>query len=215
MAPEEAKGSLSLPAGVRFADGADVPALTVSLVDAFREDPVHRWMFPSEVERRWGSARMFRVLLRQGLRRGVVLCPEDRSGASIWVPPTPPRERWRHLGAFYSQMALASAARPLRAARIGYLMERMHPRAPHWYLFVLGVRSGARGKGRSSALMDPVLRHCDATGSLAYLESSNERNLAVYGRRGFAVESEIPLSAKGPAVWPMFRTAKDPADGFG
>jgi GNAT superfamily N-acetyltransferase len=205
MSPDQARSLLHLPRGVRFAVPDDVPALVISLEDAFRSDPVHRWMFPSELERAWGSARMFRVLLEQGLRRAVVLCPEDRSGASIWVPPAPAPERPWHVADYLGRMAVAAVGRPLRAARIGYLMERMHPRERHWYLFVLGVRGAARGKGVSSMLMDPVLRHCDESGGLAYLESSNPDNVPLYGRRGFAVESEVRIAPSGPPVWRMFR----------
>jgi hypothetical protein len=44
----------------------------------------------------------------------------------------------------------------------------------------------------------------DADGMAAYLESSNERNIALYGRHGFEITSEVAIPG-GPRIWPMWR----------
>jgi ribosomal protein S18 acetylase RimI-like enzyme len=56
-------------------------------------------------------------------------------------------------------------------------------------------------------LLAHVLARVDADGVPAYLESSNERNLAFYGRQGFEVTSEVVITG-GPRVWPMWREAR-------
>lgn len=205
MSPERALDVLSLPRGVRPAERADVPALRDMLVGAFATDPVHRWLLPTEGERRWGSPRVFDAVLRQGLRKGVLLCTDDRSGAALWVPPVPGRETGLQHATFYARMAVASVRRPVRALRVGATLDRIRPALPHWYLFVLGVDARRRGHGVSAALMDPVLALCDAEGTLAYLESSNRDNLPVYERRGFRVQGEVPVAPGSPPLWPMQR----------
>jgi GNAT superfamily N-acetyltransferase len=58
-------------------------------------------------------------------------------------------------------------------------MEKRHPQdRSHWYLFILGTEPAAQGRGLGSALLAQMLARVDADGMPAYLESSNERNLA-------------------------------------
>ncbi len=48
---------------------------------------------------------------------------------------------------------------------------------PHWYLNFIGVDVSRQGKGLGAALIEPVLAIVDAAGCLAYLESSNPKNM--------------------------------------
>ena len=71
-------------------------------------------------------------------------------------------------------------------------MEKRHPQdRSHWYLFILGTEPAAQGQGLGSALLAQMLARVDADGMPAYLESSSERNLALYGRHGFEVTGEV------------------------
>src|SRR2546423_1534352 len=76
----------------------------------------------------------------------------------------------------------------LRTAPVLGGLNRMEERHPddrsHWYLFILGAEQTAQGRGLGSALLAHMLARVDAHGMPAYLESSNERNLALYGRHG-------------------------------
>src|SRR5262249_61319220 len=82
-----------------------------------------------------------------------------------------------------------------------------HPRTPHYYLFLLGVDPAAQGRGIGRALVAPILERCDRDGVAAYLETSAERNLALYRSLGFDVTGEIDLR-RGPKVWLMLRAAR-------
>ena len=95
--------------------------------------------------------------------------------------------------------------------RLLALMESKHPHEPHWYLATLGTAVEQQGKGVGSALMRPVLDHCDAEGIPCYLESSKERNVPFYRRHGFEVVEEVPLSGDGPMLWTMWREPVGPA----
>lgn len=187
------------------ASTGDVAPLGAVLARAFRDDPVQRWFFPSDADWARGSPRLFRATLRLWSRFGVVQTRADRAGAAIWVPPGPPRlprsAEWR-----LSFEAIRALRRRVGlAARAFARMEHHHPKEPHWYLMVLGTEPELQGRGVGSALLRPVLDRCDREGTLAWLESSKERNLPFYRRHGFELVETLPLPGGGPPVWLMGR----------
>jgi ribosomal protein S18 acetylase RimI-like enzyme len=108
------------------------------------------------------------------------------AAAAVWLPP-PGRwqlsrpQRLRLLPPLVRFLGLRTAS------VLGGLdrMEARHPQdPPHWYLFILGTEPAAQGRGLGSALLAHLLARVDADGMPVYLESSNERNLALYGRYG-------------------------------
>ena len=84
------------------------------------------------------------------------------------------------------------------------LMEQSHPEEPFWHLTVIGVDPNAQGRGLGGALMRHAVARCDEEEALAYLESSNPRNISLYERHGFKKLGEIQVGA-APAVMPMLR----------
>jgi ribosomal protein S18 acetylase RimI-like enzyme len=130
----------------------------------------------------------------------------DGAAAAVWLPPP---GRWQ-LSRPQRLRLLPSLVRffGLRTASVLGGLEGMEARHPqdrsHWYLFILGTEPAARGRGLGSALLAQVLARVDADGLPAYLESSSERNLALYGRHGFEIIDEVAIPG-GPRIWPMWR----------
>ena len=62
---------------------------------------------------------------------------------------------------------------------------------PYMYLWFLGVAPDAQGKGLSSQLFRPMLAQADAQTLPVYLETSTEKNVAIYNRKGFVVFDEL------------------------
>ena len=83
-------------------------------------------------------------------------------------------------------------------------MGRYHPSEPHWYLPLIGVDPVLHGKGYGSALMEHALIRCDRDKKLAYLESSNPKNMTLYERHGFELLETIQVGAS-PPIFPMLR----------
>lgn len=178
------------------------------LARAFRDDPLQRWIFPSDADWAWGSPRLFRATLRLWTRFGVVTTSAEREGAAIWVPPGPPPvpklAEWRLAGS----ALVALRRRATLAARAFARMSHHHPKEPHWYLMVLGTEPERQGRGVGSALLRPVLDRCDREGRLAWLESSKERNIPFYQHHGFELVQELPLPGDAPPVWLMRRAPR-------
>ena len=66
-----------------------------------------------------------------------------------------------------------------------------------------GVAANAQGRGIGSELLKHTLALLDASATLAYLECSTERNVALYRRHGFEVTGEFDL--RKLHMWTMAR----------
>ena len=192
----------------RTATPDDIAPLAAALARAFADDPVMTWLFGRHDERRLKRLRRFFALeaRRHGVQ-GEVLTTDGHLGGAFWDPPDRWKERWVDMLRSLPVMAPAVGPRVFRAVRGLSVIEQAHPRAPHWYLSVLGTDPPAQGTGVGADLMTPILDRCDEQGLGAYLESSKERNIAFYARYGFAVTAEIQLP-DGPPLWPMWREPK-------
>jgi ribosomal protein S18 acetylase RimI-like enzyme len=186
---------------------ADVPRLAQALASAFQDDPVIAWVFPDEHRRRAVLAAFMEFRLRKlAFPHDEVWMTDGGDAAAVWLPPP---GRWQ-LSRPQRLLLLPALVRffGLRTASVLGGLERMEKRhpddPPHWYLFILGTEQAAQGRGLGSALLAQMLARVDADRMPAYLESSNERNLAWYGRHGFEVTSELAIPG-GPRIWPMWR----------
>ena len=191
---------------VRKVAAADVPQVAAALGRAFHDDPVISWFLPDESRRSERAARWFSVqMARFVLQHGYCYTTDDTVGAALWAPPG----KW--LVSMGDQLRILPQLIGIFGRRLGAgfrafnLIEKHHPRNPHYYLAVLGTEPAHQGKGIGSALMQPVLELCDREGVPAYLESSKERNVAYYRRHAFEVTEELDLPGGGPPVWLMWR----------
>jgi GNAT superfamily N-acetyltransferase len=191
---------------VRKATGPDVSPLAATLSRAFFDDPVMSFILPAQASRPRRLTSLFELQLKRvHLPHDECYTTSDLAGGALWAPPG----RWRMpvrtlVRAFPRMLPLLGARLPVALKAIN-AVERVHPRAAHWYLAVLGTAPERQGKGVGSALLAPVLERCDREAVPAYLESSKESNIAFYSRHGFEVTKAIDLPAGGPRVWPMWR----------
>ncbi|HLM64690.1 MAG TPA: GNAT family N-acetyltransferase [Acidimicrobiales bacterium] len=189
----------------RPANGTDLAPLSEALARAFHDDPVMTWMFgDGEAARSRRLRRFFRSQAERHRKHGEVLTGAGNEGGAFWDPPEGWKTSWIDL--LRAAPVLVPALGPrLRRCLAGLeLIERAHPRGPHWYLAMLGTDPVHQGKGVGRALLEPILDRCDAEGLGAYLESSKERNVPYYQRFGFTVTGQLDLP-HGPPLWPMWR----------
>jgi GNAT superfamily N-acetyltransferase len=184
----------------------EVGEVARALADAFYDDPIVRWMAPADDRRRARMERSFAFYLeRIWLQHEECWTHAGYAGAALWLPPG----TW-HLPAVAQLRLLPGLVRRLRGdalrlLRITTVMERNHPQEPHYYLPIVGVRSGWQGRGFGAALLRPVLERCDAERVPAYLEASSERSRALYARQGFVDRGEVLRAGDSPPLWPMWR----------
>ena len=196
-------------AEVREGTGAEAAVLVRRLQDAFRDDPVQRWLFPGDAAYEGRGLANFELMVRRMLEVGLVQTTAGLEGAALWLPPG--RDLLERPGGtlFSARSILFLRGGIVRGARFFGVLARNHPRVPHWYLEVLGTDPAHQSKGIGSALLGPILSRCDEDGIPAYLESSKERNLPFYQSHGFEVQGSIRTPGS-PTVWPMLRAPRPP-----
>jgi ribosomal protein S18 acetylase RimI-like enzyme len=186
---------------VRSAAASERDRVVAVIVMAFSADPVARWSFPDPQ----GYLRDFPDLVMgfggRAFEHGTAYCASDLSGAALWLPPgvEPPEDQ---------MIALLKRAVPERLQEDAFglfaQMGNHHPAEPHWYLPLIGVDPARLGRGCGSALMALALAPCDRDGQLAYLESTNPRNITLYERHGFEAIGTIQAGSS-PTIVPMLR----------
>ncbi|HEY8873473.1 MAG TPA: GNAT family N-acetyltransferase [Stellaceae bacterium] len=122
-------------------------------------------------------------------------------GAALWLPP----------GVHPDHETLdALIERHVPKQRQGMMSEAFeqmgasHPDEPHWYLPLIGIDPSWQNHGLGSVLMEYAAAIFDRDRVLAYLESSNPRNIPFYQRHGYEVIRTI-RAGDCPPITPMLR----------
>ena len=172
------------------------PAIAVLML-AFSTDAAIRYMFPTAGAFIAAFPRMAAAMGGKALEAGAAFVADDHAAAALWLPPG--------LAPVVGEHAPMERLEVLM--QVGALMEEFHPKETHWYLPMIGVDPSRQGQGYGSALLKAALKHCDADGLPAYLESSSPRNVPLYERHGFEVIGEIK-PGDHPGITPMYRAAR-------
>jgi ribosomal protein S18 acetylase RimI-like enzyme len=170
---------------------------------AFQDDPVSASFLPDTQERARRQRGFLKVFLDEAMATGLVHTTPDRDGVALWLTIEPDHPEENHvdqlvrdaLGSYYEGFAL-----------LGEQMGASHPQdRAHGYLQFIGVEPERQNHGIGAALIRHRLAELDAIEMPAYLESSSERNFALYERLGFRrIGSAIHLR-NGAVMVPMWR----------
>lgn len=183
----------------------DPSEILPTLLDAFGEDPVMRWLYPDDEVYTHALPEVVELAAGSAFDAGTIEVVEDGAAVAIWAPPGDDRDP-EEVGAAWA----AHFEAHIDPARIGEVLAwgdqtgRFHPTEPHWYLAILGVSPAGQGRGLGSTLLRAGLERCDRDGVPAYLESGNPRNRTLYERHGFEAIGQVSV-ADSPPTWPMLR----------
>lgn len=186
---------------VRNATAAEQAAAIATLTLAFSTDPATRWTWPNAQDYLNAFPRFARAFGGAGFETGGAHIVGDHAGTALWLPPGVEPD-----GAALGELMRTTASPQSMSDGMQVMrqMESHHPSEPHWYLPLIGIDPKHQGKGLGSALLAHVADICDRDGVLAYLESSNPRNVPLYQHHGFEITGEIQYGSS-PTIVPMLR----------
>jgi len=186
---------------VEAATAADEAATVDVLTLAFSADPASRWSWPDPQRYLEHFPRFIKAFGGKAFAHGSAHRVGDYAGAALWLPPDvhPDEEA---LGALMQSTVPERVQKDVFA--VIEQMGRHHPHEPHWYLPFIGIDPPRQGKGYGAALLKHGLVACDHDKSLAYLESTNPKNIPLYERHGFELLGTIQVGTS-PPLFPMLR----------
>lgn len=175
---------------VQLVREADAEQAVAALALAFAGDPVIRAFYPDPLDHLKHFSEMMRINMESAIASETAYYVDGFSAAAIWFPPADSdsakeaaEARGERMAALMEETVDKEGKNDLFAA-LGEMREG-HPEVPHWYLMSIGVDPHHQNEGLGGLLMKHVLPKSDADGIMAYLESSNPRNVPFYERHGF------------------------------
>jgi ribosomal protein S18 acetylase RimI-like enzyme len=186
---------------VRSASPAEMPHAVAAIVSAFLTDPAARFAWPAARDYLYAMPLAIQEFAGACFDHGTAYITADFRGTALWLPPGV-RPKGDAL-----EKVFRDTARPEHLDDLLATFEKMdqsHPKEAHWYLPMIGIDPNAQGKGLGGQLMRYALARCDQDAALAYLETANPRNIALYERFGFEVMGQFQMGA-APRMTPMLR----------
>jgi len=178
------------------------------LARAFYDAAVPVYAFPDPAKRPAMLRVLFSLMLRYGMRHGVVEVTPGPSGIAVWLP----HER--------AEMTLGNS---IPVGGLGFAL-RVGPGAvnrlattdasftrfrntlapfPHDYVATVGVSPEPQCKGIGATLVWHGMERLRAQNWACYLETQNERNVPLYLRLGFELKQDSNLPGTNIRNWCM------------
>lgn len=193
----------------------------LALASAFQDDPLVSFVAPNaEARRRWLPIMMSRHLALTEPEGHTYVARDEATGEIVGAMGLFPPGKSAPLGRSLVYMAHVALRPNPWTPSIRHLLkslvymtewERMRVKEPHWYVYLVGVRAEAQGRGAGRALMERALQLGRESGDPIYLETQNEKNLRFYRACGLEVIERIHPNPAGPRSWGMLQ--KRPAEG--
>ncbi|WP_415280969.1 GNAT family N-acetyltransferase [Candidatus Nitrososphaera sp. FF02] len=196
-----------MTAPVKSASESEEARLIDVLALAFVADPAARWVWPDPHKYLVHFPHFARAFGGRAFAHGSAYYTEGYSGAALWLPPNvhPDQEA---LAAILQSTVREQVQK--EAFAVFDQMGSYHPAEPHYYLPLLGVDPSQHGRGLGSALMQHAIGRCDRENKVAYLESSNPKNVPFYQKHGFELLGKIQAGSS-PVIFPMLRKPRPAA----
>lgn len=186
---------------VSRAHQSDRDAVISTLVSAFVDDPVERWLYPESEQYRAHFPEFVAAFAGEAFRQQSVWTLGEFSAVALWLAPDTQPD-----GEAITTV-LSQSVSPAQHADMFAVLEQMdegHPTFPHWYLPWLGVHPARQGTGLGGQLLRYCLTHVDADQLPAFLETPNPRTVSFYERHRFEVTG-VAQAGTCPPVTMMLR----------
>lgn len=191
----------------RVASVDQLEAISATLCAAFQNEEAWSYIVPDPVERTHVLRRVFKIMIANDFRDGVLYVTPQCEAVTLWRAPAHIKgtafDFLRNLMPFVS--ALRTNLR--RALSVSGSIEAHYPKQPVHYLHFAGCHPDHQGRGLGGAAIRAGLAIADARAIPAYLETATPSNVGLYARLGFEVTAQWDVSPE-LHFWGMLRPAR-------
>ena len=187
---------------VRPATPADRQGVVETIVRAFVASPETDYFFRSAEGDRYDelAPTFFGGLFDGRCPGGTVWTTQDSSAVALWDAP--------HDAEAQEQPAAPSPYPPdvlRRLARYNSIVHDLLPpdTEPYWYLGILACHPRAQGGGLARQVARAAIDLAKDAGLVAYLETTNPRNVGIYRRAGWVVHAVSDELQPRLRIWVM------------
>ncbi|MDR2281916.1 MAG: GNAT family N-acetyltransferase [Sphingobacterium sp.] len=177
---------------VRLATEADKDDLIHIISKSFVEDPCFKWLLEKS-NHAAKATELSRYLVEETFVKGFACITRDKTAAALWHTSTKEKVTLSYILRdlrYVFKLGLATVDRSLDLLK---LKRGLSPAEDSLYLACIGVLPVAQGRGLSKKLIEPVIKRCQNSGQLVYLETANLTNVSIYERRGFRMTDEVKM----------------------
>jgi ribosomal protein S18 acetylase RimI-like enzyme len=178
-----------------------------TLALAFQNEAGWSYVIPDAKQRAARLPGAFHLLLREDHNKGAVFGTEEIEAVTLWRGPGNAHDNLWDRARTVIPFAQVLRGSLLRGLEVADAIEKHLPKEPCWYLHFAGCHPSFQGFGFGGAAIRAGLARADADGLPAYLETADEKNVALYQSLGFAVKHQWQIP-EGPMFWGMQRPGK-------
>lgn len=182
-----------------------------TLEKAFENYPLLQYYYPEKSIRDKIANYFLSFVVYSGIKYGEVYGTSSNfEGVAVWIPSENyPLTFWKMLRSVpISKILNFGRYGGSKMSNFSNHLDDIHKRMvpfKHMFLQIIGTAPEFRGKGFASKLIKPMLSRIDKEKLPCYLETIDEKNIAIYERFGFEIIDKSNIPETNFINWAMLR----------
>jgi len=175
---------------MRLAQSSDLSQMTEILDRCFQSDAHIAWFIRAGKNEKNNQIRrkvLMRLLCEQALSCGLAYVSDNGQGVGLWQRYNAKPKGLSYLRANLAYLFTCGLKASLKSLAMENEVQKRFPRGDYLFLWTLGIAEEYRGQGIFKELVDPLLNEARGKNIPVYLETTVEKNIAIYEHYGFEV----------------------------
>ncbi|MCD2422567.1 GNAT family N-acetyltransferase [Niabella pedocola] len=172
----------------------DRPVVVQILTEAFNDNKSVNYIIPQDAKRQKRIRLLMEYAFDVCMLSGEVFLTEEGNGCALVLFPDQKKASLQTMGLDLKLAVKATGIRnALKAMKREAALRKLQPDGRLYYLWFIGMRRDAQGRGNGSRLLSGLKQQASNTGRILCLETSALKNVPWYQKNGLEIYNEIDL----------------------